>query len=75
MNEEQWETIVKTATNSQSLPDKSDDVGSKAVEVTGDFEPVFYTGIYDEMSFQTTPLCLRALTPLSRIWSIIGLRI
>jgi len=34
---------------------------SRAVEVTGDFEPVFYTGIYDEIELPDDPFVLEGI--------------
>jgi type I restriction-modification system DNA methylase subunit len=34
---------------------------AKAVEVTGDFEPVFYTGIYDEIELPDDPFVLEGI--------------
>ncbi|MBS7612455.1 N-6 DNA methylase [Candidatus Bathyarchaeota archaeon] len=34
---------------------------AKAVEVTGDFEPVFYTGIYDEIQLPDDPFVLEGI--------------
>ncbi|MEM4713146.1 MAG: N-6 DNA methylase [Candidatus Bathyarchaeia archaeon] len=34
---------------------------AKAVEVTGDFEPVFYTGIYDEIELPEDPFVLEGI--------------